>query len=216
MDENPHEAPEPKERLTVALTILDVELLAVLLLTSGYSLALSFCVAVAVGTTFLTRRHLWKGGLLIAGKVRSFTLFVYRCLLDRRTYRFGLRSLLLMIVGIGLVCAWLADRHRTFHAEMQLLSGRWTPLDPKGLPILGPDGKPYTEDITGVIHRIDPFREPKWIDYYEGNMLVQAIYRLEGDELIIKHQFPHERLTSFDQTWYGKTIYPIRLRRLND
>jgi hypothetical protein len=179
-----------RKRLEAALTVIVAQLLAVVLLLAGNSVTLALGVATAAGTLFLTRRLLWKAGLWIADKVRSLALFLYGRLLDRRTYRFGMRSLLLAILIIALLSAWFGYRYRAVSLEKHLLHGRWLMFNRDDKPMIKPDGTPYIFDFSEASYAVDPLSEPKRIDFHTPQGVSHAIYRWEGDDIVITQVSP--------------------------
>jgi hypothetical protein len=54
-----------------------------------------------------------------------------------------------------------------------------------GKPLIKPDGAPYTFDFADESYRIDPLTEPRRIDFHTAQGISHAIYRWEGDEIVI-------------------------------
>jgi hypothetical protein len=213
----------PRKRLEAAWTIIVAQLLAVVLLFAGNSVTLALSVATAAGILFLTRRLLWKAGLWIANKARSLSFFLYGRVLDRRTYRFGLRSLLLATLIIALLSAWFGYQYRAVSLEKHLLHGQWLMFNRDGKPLIKPNGEPYTFDFADESYRIDPLTEPKRIDFHTAQGISHAIYRWEGDEIVITQVSPGGgrpvavRSSDIELGTGGPgSIRTYRLRRLSD
>lgn len=219
-------SPRPQRtRLEAALTIIVAQLLAVVLLLVGNSVTLALGVATAAGTLFLTRRLLWKTGLWIADKVRSLAIFLYGRLLDRHTYRFGLRSLLLAVLIIALLSAWFGYRYRAVSLEQHLLHGQWLMFNRDDKPMIKPDGTPYIFDFGEESYGVDPLSEPKRIDFHTPQGVSHAIYRWEGNDIVITQVSPgggrpidfHSSAIEHGTARAGvASIGTYRLRRLKD
>ena len=176
--------------LEAALTIIVAQLLAVALLFSRYSVAVALSVAAAAAVVFLTRRLLWKAALWLASKVRRTAIAITSRLLDRRTYRFGLRSLLLIVLIVAVLSAWFGYRYRAESLERHLLHGQWLMFNRDDKPMIKPDGTPYIYDFSEVSYTIDPLSEPKRIDFYAPQGTMHAVYRWEGDDIVITQVSP--------------------------
>jgi hypothetical protein len=215
----------PSKRLEAALTIIVAQLLAVALLFARYSVALSLSVAAAAATVFLTRRLLWNGGLWLVAKVHRIAVATTTRLLNRRTYRFGIRSLLVAIFIIALVSAWFGYRYRAVSLERHLLHGQWLMFNRDDRPLIKPEGTPYTYDFSEVSYTIDPFTEPKRIYFHTPQGTSHAVYRWEGNDVVITQVSPgggrpvavHSSEIEPGTARVGEvSIGTYRLRRLND
>jgi hypothetical protein len=228
-DETPTRNRQNK-RLEAALTIIAAQLLAVALLVAGYSLLPSLTVPIAAAALFLTRRLIWRAGRWIVVKVCSLSRLAYDRLLDRRTYRFGLRSLLFVILIIAVLSAWFGYRYRAVNLEQHLLVGHWAMFNHDGKPFIAPDGTQYTFDFSDVSYSIDPLSEPRRLDYHTAQGVWRGIYQWDGDELLITQASPGvERPVSFFQrdvtiepgvgvagVEFAASVSTFRLRRIGD
>jgi uncharacterized protein (TIGR03067 family) len=142
----------------------------------------------------------------------------------RRWFRFSLRTLFLAILTIASVCGWIGYRYRTVSMETQAVGGRWRMFTVDGNPILKGDGTVYTIEFCEF--NVDPFHEPRWLDQYSPRgKTVRAIYRWDGDEMLITAASPgDERPTALVLTRTmsepGSSGQPnitaFRLRRIRD
>lgn len=224
----PDDTPTPKlnnKRLEAALTILVAQLLAVALLFARYKVAVALGVATAAAVVFLTRRLLWKAALELAVHVRRTAIAITSRLLDRRTYRFGLRSLLLIVLIVAVLSAWFGYRYRAESLERHLLYGQWLMFNRDDKPLIKPDGTPYTYDFSEVSYTIDPLSEPKRIDFHTPQGTMHAVYRWEGDDIVITQASPGGgrpvavRSIEIERGTAGAgsvSIGTFRLRRLED
>ena len=122
-DEQTNPAASKSHCLKVALTIFCVELVAVALLWAGYRVAISLGAAIGGGVAVLVWPWLVRTVPRMAVKLRSVAVAVGSRVLDRRNYQFGIRSLLLAVLLVALVCAlvWIpttTDHPRAAAARM--------------------------------------------------------------------------------------------------
>jgi hypothetical protein len=211
--------------LEAALTIIVAQLLAVALLFARYSVVVSLSVAAVVATLFLTRRILWRAALWLVRKVRRIAVATITRLLDRRTYRFGLRSLLLIVLIVAVLSAWFGYRYRAESLERHLLHGRWLMFNRDDKPLIKPDGTPHTYDFSEVSYTIDPLSEPKRIDFHTPQGTMHAVYRWEGDDIVITQASPgggrpiavrSNEIESGTASPGARSIGTFRLRRSED
>jgi hypothetical protein len=198
-----HEQSNPaaakKHRLKLAITIFCVELVAVALLWAGYGVTLSLGVAIGGGVAVLIWPWLVRSVRRTAGKLRSVAIAVGSRVLDRRNNQFGIRSLLLAALLIALVCAWFGYRERQITLERRRLDGRWEMVGANGKPYVLSGGKPIIVEFARESYAVDPFQEPKWLDFYGPQGTSEAIYRWEDDEIVVMQvSAGYERPNSFD------------------
>jgi hypothetical protein len=139
----------------------------------------------------------------------------------RRWFRFGLRSLCLLILIIAMVCGWIVYRHRSVSLEMRAIGGHWGMFTVDGNRILW-DGKVMTIDFSDF--SVNPFQEPRWLDIHSpGGKTTRAIYPWDGDEILLTAAPPgDDRPTALILTRnkpepdLPPSITTFRLRRIND
>jgi uncharacterized protein (TIGR03067 family) len=193
----------PRQRrprvLTVAVTIVVVQLLAFALLKAGYGVRRSLGVAIGAGAVFLASPLLWRMCRAVAGRLHRGTLAVTRRVLDRRTYRFGLRTLLLLVLVAAGIAGWYFHEQRVINAERLRIDGKWMSLNRDGILHRLPDGTPMMHEFNSENYAVDPRPEPKHIDYHMPSGTSHGIYRWEGEELVVVMVSPGvERPESFD------------------
>jgi hypothetical protein len=122
--------------------------------------------------------------------MRRTAIAITSRLLDRRTYRFGLRSLLIIVLIVAVLSAWFGYRYRAESLERHLLHGQWLMFNRDDKPLIKPNGTPYTYDFSEVSYTIDPLSEPKRIDFHTPLGTMHAVYRWEGDDIVITQASP--------------------------
>jgi hypothetical protein len=226
---NSPELPQPSKQrsrwLEAGLTILVAQLLAAVLLTASLSVPVALGVAVAVTFLFFGRRLIWRSSLWTLAQTRRIAKEVAMRALDRRTYRFGMRSLLLAMLIVAVLSAWFGYRYRAVNLERRLLHGKWVRFNRDDKPMIMPDGTPYTFDFSESSYTIDPLSEPKRIEFHTARGTSHAVYRWEGRDLVITQvSAGGGRPVAVGQidiepgTARGRevSIATFRLRRLND
>jgi len=176
---------EKARRLKGAITIFCVELVAVALLWTGIGVTLTLGLAIGGGIVVLAWPWLVKTAARFAVWLRSITAAVGSRILDRRSYRFGIRSLLLAVLLIAIVLAWLGYQERQIVVERRRLDGRWQIVSAGGKPLIAPDGKPLIVELSRESYTVNPLQEPKWLDFHGPQGTSEAIYRWEGDEIVV-------------------------------
>lgn len=117
---------------------------------------------------------------------------------DRQTYQFSLRSLLIAVLLISIVCAWYGHRIRRVREESRILEGKWQVMREGKPDMLG--DKPHIVEFSPGNYSVDPTQNPKWLDFHTARGTEHAIYRWEGPRLFVMHMSAGmQRPTSFDQ-----------------
>jgi uncharacterized protein (TIGR03067 family) len=104
--------------------------------------------------------------------------------------------------AVACLCSWYRYRQNHVRSECAVVYGRWRLLNKENSVFFLPSGKPIEMDLTAETCTIDPFHDPKWIDFHWQNLAgkpEKAIYRLESDRLRIIQVSPGAaRPKSFD------------------
>jgi uncharacterized protein (TIGR03067 family) len=125
---------------------------------------------------------------------------VTRRVLDRRTYRFGLRTMLFVVFLAAVVAGWYFHQQRLINAERSRIDGKWMWLNRDGILLRSPDGTPYIHEFNTENYTVDPRQEPKQLDFHYPSGTSRGIYRWDGDELVVVMVSGGiERPKSFDQ-----------------
>ncbi len=188
-------------RLQLLLTVLCVELSALTLLYFGYGTFPSLGIALGAGALYLSFPALVALSSLIVSRFRAAMRTLTGSIVDRRAYRFSLRSLLVMVLCFCIASAWYGYRHQRVRAEQDLLEGEWYAISTEGTPYSRGTGKPIIVEFNFVSggDAIDPTQNPKWWDIRTQYGTSQAIYRWEGTRLhVIQAPEGVPRPTSFD------------------
>jgi len=121
----------------------------------------------------------------------------------RPIFGYRLSTLLLLFVIAAVVLAWWSRRQRAIEIEENGIAGTWVMVNDAGSRVIMPDGKPLIVEFARSDFRVDPFQEPKQIDFVmqNGSGESTGIYRWEGDQLRIKQASRDlHRPTSFIQS----------------
>jgi uncharacterized protein (TIGR03067 family) len=102
---------------------------------------------------------------------------------------YWLFGLLLISTVLGTASIWWINRQRAFTSEMQKIEVVWEIINDDGTPAMRPNGRQLTVTFSASKIRINPYTEPKQIDFVspvgpDDDSL--GIYRWEGDRLRIK------------------------------
>lgn len=210
---NPNAHPtvgRPRKTIAAAgVTILVFELLAVAMLRFGASVQAGLA-ALIVGTFVVLncRRivHAFRyAATTVTNGSRRFAAAVVRRAKNRRSYQFSLRTAFILTALVALVCGWYGHRLRRVQMEWSHLNGRWRLVQEDGSPVVVPG----TGEVVLTIDRqhcaIDPFQQPKWIDFVSAQMATsKGIYRWEGARIRVSQSPPGlQRPDSFDE----KTVF---------
>jgi uncharacterized protein (TIGR03067 family) len=120
---------------------------------------------------------------------------------------YWLFAFLLVSIVLGTASTWWINRQRAFNSEMRKFEGVWEMVNDDGTIVVLPNGRRITETFSPSKIRINPFKEPKQLDFVsptgpDGDLL--AIYRWEGDRLRIKLASPElERPVSWESQRAG-------------
>src|SRR3989304_4472289 len=108
------------------------------------------------------------------------------------SFRFGLRILLLIVLVVVCLGGWCTFRLQQVRQERASPHGKWRHIRENGTPVVFPDGKNIVVEFTEDNFRVDPFHEPKWLDFRIPGMSKpsKCIYHREGDRLRIAQASP--------------------------
>jgi uncharacterized protein (TIGR03067 family) len=125
---------------------------------------------------------------------------------------YWLFGVLIVSVVLGTASTWWINRQRILNVEMQKFEGVWEMINDDGSPAVRPDGRRLMLTFSSGKIRINPFKEPKQIDFVssagpEDDSL--GIYRWEGDRLrIMQAASELERPVSWDSQ--AKASYKLK------
>jgi predicted RNase H-like HicB family nuclease len=126
---------------------------------------------------------------------------------------YWLFAFLLVSIVLGTASTWWINRQRAFNYEMQKFEGVWEMINDDGTIVVLPSGRRITETFSPRKIRINPFKEPKQLDFVsstgpDGDLL--AIYRWEGHRLRIKVASPElERPVA----WESQRVGDVKSRK---
>ena len=188
-------------RMSLLLTVLCVELLSLTLLNAGKGMFPSLGIALGAGVVYLSLPTILALGSLIVCRLHAAIRELAVSMVDRHTYRFSVRTLLLTVLVICIACTWYGYRRQRVRVEQSLLEGEWYVVSTDGIPYtLGP-GKPMIVefDFASGADAVDPTQNPKWWDIRTQRGTSHAIYQWEGARLhVIQVPEGLQRPTSFD------------------
>jgi hypothetical protein len=187
--------------MSLLLTVLCAELLALAQLYAGYGMFPSLSIALSAGVVYLSLPTILALGSLIVCRLHAAIRALAVSMVDRHTYRFSVRTLLVMVLVICIACAWYGDRRQRVRAEQSLLEGEWYAVSTDGVPYTGGTGKPIIVEFNFVSggDAVDPTQNPKWWDIRTQRGTSHAIYQWEGTRLhVIQVPEGLQRPTSFD------------------
>ncbi len=164
-------------RLSIMVTLLCVEWIALTLLYLGYGAFESLGIAAGAGAVYLAFPSLLAAVVLTISGVRTVIQALAMRIRDRRTYQFSLRSLLLAVLLISIACAWYGQRVRRVRTEWRMLEGKWRLVSAEGKPVILPTGAPIVVEFARGDFTVDPARNPKWLDIHSAGGTSHAIYR---------------------------------------
>ena len=103
----------------------------------------------------------------------------------RRRLQYSLRTLLIVVLLVACVCSWYGNRLHKISRERAFLNGQWRLIHEDGTPVVLPDGSNIVVTLDETSYTIDPFHEPKWIDFHSptGRVVSRGIYRREGESV---------------------------------
>jgi uncharacterized membrane protein len=102
---------------------------------------------------------------------------------ERRGYRFSLKAILVLFVVVSIPLTWYVNRLQAIANEKRRLNGVWHLIHDGQL--VNVNGRPLTTKFTPRKYDIDPFQDPKWLDFYSPQGVLHGIYRWEGKGLRI-------------------------------
>jgi hypothetical protein len=184
-----------------AIAILIGLLLSLLLVKSRVSVSVSVGLGAGLTAVYVS----WD---LLATTLRigwcSAASIARNCwtrVLDKRSYRFGTKTLLLLMMVIAVMLTWYGNGRRKIADERRRFDGKWHVVNSQGTPTIV-SGNPIVIgfDLAGNEWQVDPAHEPRWLDYYTPQGISHAIYQWEGSRLRIRQaSVGFERPMSFEQ-----------------
>lgn len=175
--------------LNVGLIIIAFELMAFLLLKIGMDEVVSLGVSVSGAVIVIFRQHIILFGRSIFNGSRKLARAIEQRAMDRRTWQFSLRTLLIVFVIVALLCGWYRYRLNNLYREQALIYGKWRMVDEAGKPVIYNDAEiVITFDTNNCT--IYPTHTPKWMDIYGQWGRSKCIYCFEGEKLRISQSSP--------------------------
>ena len=197
----------------IAATLLGAELTAWLLVQCGCDAVISLAVVCLLLTVVLSWPAFVALGWSTAGIVVTIVAQAWRRLFNRRTYRFSLATLFLLVAVVAASSAWYGACLRAVDRERSAFSGRWRVVQGDGTPaiingqqiIFSFDNRTVTYNLSKKTESV-VFHSPGWdeigrIDFYPpGGKKCLAIYRRVGNRVLVGYGHPGQpRPTVFEQ-----------------
>lgn len=135
--------------------------------------------------------------------------------------RYRLWHLFIVVTVAAVLFGWYAYRIAYIQAEARAIVGDWVMVDQDGNTYLDASGEPFGISISPDEFVINPFTEPKRIDFITSNGTSRAIYRwdkgrlrvLQASEGLSRPRTFDDKITDLKDDW---RVPPLKSRSLAD
>jgi hypothetical protein len=106
--------------------------------------------------------------------------------------------MLAVVTVVALLLGWYGYRLAYVQFEARAIAGDWVMVDERGNTIAQPSGAPFRVTLNRDEFTIDPYAEPRQVDFYTTNGVSKAIYEWDHGRLrVLQASAGLERPRSF-------------------